>query len=133
MRAAWLMVTAVLGVCGAGQGAWAQQALGVWQTEKTDDGRYLHIEVHPCADAADRVCGTIVGAFGGAREDSVGMPITWDMVPEGPNAWDGGRIWKPDEDKVYDSEMELRGDTLVVSGCVLGGLICKSQDWPRVR
>jgi uncharacterized protein (DUF2147 family) len=29
--------------------------------------------------------------------------------------------------------MELRGDTLVVSGCVLGGLICKSQDWPRVR
>ena len=55
------------------------------------------------------------------------------MVPDGPASWDDGRIWKADEDKVYDSEMELRGDTLVVSGCVLGGLICRSQTWPRVR
>jgi uncharacterized protein (DUF2147 family) len=130
MYAAWLVVAAALGACGAAQ---AQEVFGVWQSEKTDDGRYLHIEVHPCADDRGKVCGTIAGAFGGASAANIGRPIIWDMVPEGPNAWDDGRIWKVDEDKVYDSEMELRGDTLVVSGCVLGGLICKSQNWPRVR
>ena len=129
MRLAWLMCAATF----AGSAAQAQEVFGVWQSEKTDDGRYLHIEVHPCANDRAMVCGTIVGAFGGASEANVGKPIIWDMVPEGADAWDDGRIWKVDEDKVYDSEMELRGDTLVVSGCVLGGLICRSQSWPRVR
>ena len=132
MRAAWLILAAALGASGASS-AGAQEVFGVWQSEKTDDGRYLQIEVHPCADDRGKVCGTIAGAFGGASGANVGKPIIWDMVQDGPNAWDDGRIWKVDEDKVYDSEMELEGDTLVVSGCVLGGLICKSQRWPRVR
>ena len=132
MRAGWLIIAAVAAIIG-GSGAEAQEVFGVWQSEKTDDGRYLHIEVHPCAADGAKVCGTIAGAFGGASEANIGKPIIWDMVPDGPNAWDDGRIWKVDEDKVYDSGMELRGDTLVVSGCVLGGLICRSQSWPRVR
>jgi uncharacterized protein (DUF2147 family) len=129
MRAAWLMVAAALG----GFGAEAQEVFGVWESEKNDQGRYLHIELHPCAEDRAKICGTIVGAFGGAGQDNVGKPIIWDMAAEGAGEWDDGRIWKPDEDKIYDSEMELRGDTLVVSGCVLGGLICRSQTWPRVR
>lgn len=129
MRSTWLALAVMLGAAAAK----ADGVFGVWQSEKSDDGRYLQIEVHPCADDAAKVCGTIVGAFGGARQDSVGKPIIWDMLPDGANAWDDGRIWKADEDKVYDSEMELEGDTLIVSGCVLGGLICKSQSWPRVR
>ena len=129
MRATWLIMAAAL----CASGAQAQDVFGVWQSERTDDGRYLHIEVHACADDQAKVCGTIVGAFGGAAEANVGKPIIWDMAPDGPGAWNGGRIWKADEDKVYRSEMELQGDTLVVSGCVLGGLICKSQNWPRVR
>lgn len=129
MRAAWLIAATALGA----SAAQAQEVFGVWQSERTDNGRYLHIEVHACADDAAKVCGTIVGAFGGASQDNIGKPIIWDMVPEGAGTWDDGRIWKADEDKVYDSEMELRGDTLLVSGCVLGGLICRSQNWPRVR
>jgi uncharacterized protein (DUF2147 family) len=128
MRAGWLLIAAL-----GPSGAQAADVFGVWQSEKTDDGRYLQIEVHPCAGDAAKVCGTVVGAFGGARQDSIGKPIIWDMVPDGPGAWDDGKIWKADEDKVYASSMKLQGDTLVVSGCVLGGLICKSQRWPRVR
>ncbi len=129
MRVTWLALAAVL----CASSAQAADVFGTWQTEKTDDGRYLQVEVSPCQADPAMICGTIVGAFGGAREDGVGKPIIWDMVPEGPGAWDDGKIWKPDEDKVYDSEMELQGDTLVVSGCVLGGMICKSQRWPRVK
>ena len=127
MRMGFLLIAAL-----AASGAEATEVFGVWQSQKTDDGRYLQIEVHPCAADSAKVCGTVVGAFGGARQDSIGKPIIWDVVPDGANAWDDGRIWKADEDKVYASSMKLQGDMLVVSGCVLGGLICKSQRWPRV-
>ena len=113
--------------------AFGEGAFGVWQSEKTDDGKYLHIEVHPCAATPEQVCGTIKAAFGGANEANVGKPIIWDMVPDGENSWDDGKIWKADEDEVYSSKMRLEGDVLEVSGCVLGGLICKSQSWPRVE
>jgi uncharacterized protein (DUF2147 family) len=58
------------------------------------------------------------------------------MVPDGRNAnrWDDGKIWKVDDDKVYDSEMKLRDNgALKVSGCILGGPICKGQEWTPVE
>jgi len=54
------------------------------------------------------------------------------MVPDGANEWGDGTIWAPDDDKTYDSSMELSGNTLEVSGCVLGGIICRGQDWTRL-
>ena len=132
MRECVLVLAAATAIA-SGASAAAEGVFGVWQTQATDDGRYLQVETHPCADDEAKVCGTIVGAFGGARPDSVGKAIIWDMAPDGPNAWDDGKIWKADEDKVYDSGMKLQGDTLKVSGCILAGLICKSQKWPRVR
>ena len=129
MRSAFL----ALAITFAATPAAAQDVYGTWQTEKNDEGKYIHVEVHACKTDAAKVCGTIVGAFGGATEANVGKPIIWDMVPEGPNEWENGKIWKADEDEVYDSEMELKGDVLEVSGCILFGQICKSQSWPRVK
>jgi len=114
----------------------ANDAFGVWKTEEKDDGRFLHVEVHACADKPALTCGTIVGAFNGANEANIGKPIIWDMVPDGkkPNRWDDGKIWKVDDDKVYNSEMKLRDNgVLKVSGCILGGLICRGQEWTRVE
>lgn len=44
-----------------------------------------------------------------------------------------GMAWAADRDKTYASTMTLSGDTLAVAGCVLGGLICRSQAWTRVK
>ncbi|MEO0958668.1 MAG: DUF2147 domain-containing protein [Pseudomonadota bacterium] len=112
----------------------ADGALGTWKTEAKDDGRYLHVTVAPCENGADTLCGTIAGAFGGADEGNIGRRILWDMEPDGENAWDGGKVWAPDDDKTYSGKMELKSaDTLELSGCVLGGLICRGQDWARVE
>ena len=113
--------------------ALANDVFGVWQTQKNDEGKYLHIKVHACDSDAGKVCGTILSAHGGADPTVVGKPLIWDMTPDGANAWSDGKIWKADEDEVYDSEMELTGDKLEVSGCILFGQICKSQIWPRVE
>ena len=42
-----------------------------------------------------------------------------------------GEIWDPSEDKRYSSNMELKGDLLVVEGCIL--FLCRGQDWTRAN
>ena len=43
-----------------------------------------------------------------------------------------GDITDPATDKTYSGKATLSGDSLKMSGCVLGGLICKNQDWQRM-
>ena len=42
-----------------------------------------------------------------------------------------GNITDPANDKTYSGKGALSGDTLKMSGCVFGGLICRSQSWTR--
>lgn len=111
----------------------ADGPLGVWKTQPKDDGRFLHVEIAPCADGGAALCGTAVGAFGGAKDTTVGKRIFWDMAPDGTNEWSGGTVWAADEDKTYSGKIALTGTGLEISGCVLGGLICRGQDWTRVN
>ncbi|MBK0400495.1 DUF2147 domain-containing protein [Limibaculum sp. M0105] len=130
MRATLLTALAGIAIAFA---ASAEQPVGVWKTTPKDDGRYLHIEIAPCTDGAQLLCGTTVGAFAGARTDIVGKRIFWDMAPDGAGKWTGGEIWAPDEDKTYSGMLEMNGATLEISGCVMGGLICRGQDWTRAH
>lgn len=111
----------------------AQDLSGVWQTEAGDTGGFLHVTIAPCAD---KICGTINRAFDANREavanyEHAGKPIIWDMSSDGTGSWSGGKIWAPDRDKTYNSKMELSGNILKVSGCVL--VICRSQSWQKVQ
>jgi uncharacterized protein (DUF2147 family) len=42
-----------------------------------------------------------------------------------------GKVNKLDEGKTYSGKASVSGDTLSLSGCVLGGLICKSESLTR--
>lgn len=42
-----------------------------------------------------------------------------------------GEITDPANDKTYSGKATLSGNSLKMSGCVLGGLICRSQNWKR--
>ncbi|MER9231471.1 DUF2147 domain-containing protein [Mesorhizobium sp. M0622] len=43
-----------------------------------------------------------------------------------------GTITDPETDKTYAGKASLSGSSLKMSGCVLGGLICKSQTWHKL-
>lgn len=43
-----------------------------------------------------------------------------------------GSITDPSNDKTYDGKAALAGNRLKLSGCVLGGLICRSQNWSKL-
>ncbi len=107
------------------------EVAGLWKTQANDEGSYLVVEIGPCGD---KTCGVIVAAknkegVADAAYKNLGRNIISDMVADGPNKWDDGEIWAPDEDKTYSSNMELNGDVLSVEGCVL--FICRGQDWTR--
>jgi uncharacterized protein (DUF2147 family) len=43
-----------------------------------------------------------------------------------------GEITRPSTGKTYSGKASLSGNSLKMSGCVLGGLICESQTWSRL-
>ncbi|MBD0415867.1 DUF2147 domain-containing protein [Oryzicola mucosus] len=50
---------------------------------------------------------------------------------DGANAY-SGKITDPANDKTYNGKASLSGSTLKMSGCVLGGLICRGQNWKKI-
>ena len=108
-------------------------AHGIWQTAKDDNGNYGHIEVVSCGDA---ICGTLIKSFksdgSNLVTDNIGRKIIWDMVGDGSGNYSGGKIYSPDRDKTYKSKMTLSGNMLKVKGCI--GPICRDGGtWTRVQ
>lgn len=125
-----LFATAAALVVLAGAAA-ADPAEGIWQTQP-DDGAFAFVQITPCGNA---VCGTIIRSFNEQGEyDSPnhGRQIVIDMVPQGDGSYQG-QVWRPSNDKIYTGNMTLNGDQLRLRGCVLGGIICASQNWVRVQ
>lgn len=117
----------------AGAAHAADPVEGVWKTKPDDNGNFGYVKVAPCGPA---FCGTLIKSFdsAGAPLDSenIGKAIIWDMVAYGDGAYDDGKVWSPDRDKTYSSDMQLSGDKLSVRGCVLG--ICRDGGtWTRVK
>jgi uncharacterized protein (DUF2147 family) len=106
---------------------------GIWKTKPDDNGNFGHIQIKPCGAA---FCGTLIKAFDSAgnqmESPNVGRKIIWDMVAYDGGLYDDGQVYAPDRDKTYNGEMQLNGNGLTVSGCVLG--ICREGGtWTRVK
>jgi uncharacterized protein (DUF2147 family) len=117
----------------AANAAFADPVEGIWQTKKDDNGNFGFVEVKPCGPA---FCGVLIKSFdsaGGPMDSpNIGRKIIWDMVPYADGLYDDGKIYSPDRDKTYNSDMTLTGDKLAVRGCVLG--ICRDGGtWTRVK
>jgi uncharacterized protein (DUF2147 family) len=55
------------------------------------------------------------------------------MRPAGANAWQG-TLYNFQDGKTYNGRMSMpNANSMSLSGCVLGGLICRSQTWTRVN
>lgn len=96
------------------------------------------IAIAPCGEA---LCGhvrwasdkAITGARKGGTDPLVGAELLSDIVPNGEGRWKA-RLFVPDLNK--RSRVELRSlgtDQLMVKGCAVGRLLCKSQVWTRTE
>jgi uncharacterized protein (DUF2147 family) len=53
------------------------------------------------------------------------------ISPQGDGQYSGS-ITDPATDKTYSGKASLSGSSMSMKGCVLGGLICKSQTWTKM-
>ena len=95
------------------------------------------------ADCGAQLCGTIVWVQNPGpdvkNEDTnlrsrplVGIRMI-TMRPNGDNRW-AGSLYNPQDGKTYNGNMTLgSASSMSLSGCVLGGLICRSQTWTKVN
>lgn len=104
---------------------------GTWQTEP-DGGAYALVNIAPCGA---NFCGTIDRTFNAEGEyasQNIGKTLVIDMAPEGAGKY-RGKVWRPSNNKIYLGKIDLNGDSMRLSGCVAGGLICSKQTWARVQ
>lgn len=126
-----VMMAAVSLMAAAGV-ALADPLLGDWKTAPQDDGTSGIVRVAPCGAA---LCGTLIRSFDASGREVAnpgnGMLILSETVAQGGGAY-RGKVYAPDRDTTYASRLELAGDTLKVSGCVLG--ICRDGGlWTRAE
>jgi len=125
--------------------AHAADPLGTWYTADKDS----QVRITNCGGA---LCGSLVWlkepndpATGRPKTDKnnadaskqsrplLGVQIVLGMTPSGPNAW-SGNVYNASDGKTYSGSFTITGpSTAELKGCVLGGLICKSQSWTRVN
>jgi uncharacterized protein (DUF2147 family) len=115
-------------------GALADPVEGVWRTQANDEGNFADVRIAPCGGA---LCGRMVTSYDASGRPIVGPHegalIVEGMSPSGGGAYGGGTITDPQAGRTYGARMSLAGDALRVSGCLAGGLLCRSQTWQRVR
>jgi uncharacterized protein (DUF2147 family) len=103
----------------------AEEVLGTW----VRDNGALQVKFEPCGDA---ICGNIVWLRSASTSKAkVGQRLFFDMRPDGANSWTG-KAANPDSGTIYTGKMSIEESTLSTSGCIVGGLICKSANWRRV-
>ena len=98
---------------------------GTWLRENGNS----RVRVAPCGDS---ICGTIVWLKDADTASKVGQRVFFDMKPNGENKW-SGKAFNPEDGKTYSGTVTLSGRSLTTSGCVMGGIICRSVNWSKVN
>jgi uncharacterized protein (DUF2147 family) len=110
-----------------------EQVLGTWTNPK----RTLAVRTEMCGV---QLCGSIVSATPKAQQDAreagvdrlIGTQLLRDYRFTGKNQW-SGTVYIPDMGRSFSSRIvQLSPRVLRISGCILKGLICRSQDWIRL-
>lgn len=114
-----------------GLAAHADPIEGNWKTQE-DDGAYAYVTIAPCGP---NYCGTIARTFKAGAEyksENIGKKLVIDMAPAGGGKYNG-KVWRPSNNKIYIGKITLAGNSMKLSGCVAGGLLCSKQTWSRLK
>lgn len=127
-----LAAITLLGLSATAQAETPPTPIGLWQNPK---GTIL-VRTRACGQL---LCGNIVWAAPAALADAreagvaslIGTELLVDYRAKGIGYWKG-QVYVPDQGRRFYSTIEQTSvNSIRISGCILGGLICKHQDWTR--
>ena len=113
----------------------ASQPAGAIEGQWFNPQRTVLIRLAPCGEA---MCGTVTWAAEQARQAArkgadalIGARLLNDFRPSGYGQW-RGTVFVPDMDLRVGGKIQVVDDNrLKVSGCILKGMMCRSQVWTR--
>ena len=123
----------------AGSASWAQEGAdapldtGVWRNPKGS----VHIELKPCGE---QICGYVVWASAKAQADArragtpdlIGKQLLRDFAPSTGKVY-RGKVFAPDLNATFTGTAQrIDARSLRAKGCLVAGLLCKSQVWTRI-
>lgn len=107
-------------------GAGAQEVpKGQWR--QGDGKSRVHV-----ASCAGKICVTRTAAKDGDATATVRDRFVVDVKPAGDGKWHG-TAFDPKRKLKFALSMIVDGDRMTTHGCVLGGSICESAQWFRVK
>jgi uncharacterized protein (DUF2147 family) len=110
---------------------------GTWASQTGD----TRVRLAPCGGG--QMCGTITWVKSPGKDvhnpdpaqrgrDLVGIRMI-TMAPSGADQWKG-TLYRYTDGQTFSGSMKMTGQsTMELSGCVAGGLICRSQTWTRAQ
>jgi uncharacterized protein (DUF2147 family) len=129
-------------------GAIAGDPQGIWLTE----GRDAAIAIGSCGGGEPPLCGRIVWLLnatdesGRPRRDGrnpdagrqsraiCGLMVMSGLNPSGPNSWDGGTVYNPQDGRLYSGDIALLGDAkLRVRAYLAVPFFGQTQVWTRAE
>lgn len=102
-------------ILASGSFAFAEPIEGTW---KRDNGTLIKY----AKAGGSKFCGTVL--TGKYKNQSIGCM-------KGSGSSYKGEVKVLDEGKTYKGKANVKGNTMSLAGCVLGGIICKSADLKR--
>ena len=119
----------------AGAGELSLEDLGTWRNNSNS----VHVQIRPCGE--NTRCGYVGWASEKAQRDAaeggtpdfVGSQLLRKFREKGDDVWKG-KAFVADLGKEFSGMITPRDyNTMEVKGCIVGGLICKTQVWTRAR
>lgn len=107
------------------QSAAASELFGQW---RRGDG-HVQIRIASCGTA---LCATNTWVRDDNGREKVGEKLIFKNLTQDREGWVGS-AYDPQRNLTVSARLKLVGNRLVSSGCVLGGVICRSVDWTRVE
>lgn len=127
MKAArWMMVALVASAASApAMAAGEQSPMGDWAR---GDGA-ARVRIAPCGT---NICATNTWIKPGTKSEKTGDVLV--MTVKGDKSGDyKGSAFDPQRNMTYRLSMKVGDKSMTTRGCVLGGLICKSVSWSKIR
>ncbi len=133
MRSTLFAIAATLTI--AAMPVLAQDANGTWLTESGE----TRIRIAPCGG---NYCGNVVWQKTPGKDvnnpdaSKQNRPVVGITMFTGKKSGDGewtGQLYNFQDGKTYTGKLKLSNpNALTLSGCIMGGIICRSQTWTRV-
>jgi uncharacterized protein (DUF2147 family) len=115
----------------------AEDVTGTWLSQTGE----TRIRIAPCGGA---LCGTVVWQKTPSKDVNnpdpskqnrpvVGIQMISGMKQSAPGEY-AGQLYNFQDGKTYTGKLKIAGPgSLNLSGCVMAGIICRSQTWTRVN